>query len=111
MRRYFLRSGFALLKRRYKWLFLVALLQLIYLYLALSQLEDLFNLSEEFPAQRSVNETQEELDTRQYLEALIKGKSWICLKIRFKHNFQLFKNFYLPEIMHIFRNGRGSSGG
>lgn len=71
MRRYLLRSGFALLKRRYKWFCLVACVQIIFFYFSLNILDDIF--SEDFPEQKPVNETQEELDSKRYLQALIKG--------------------------------------
>lgn len=64
------------MKQRYKWLCLLASIQLIYLYFASSELEDLFNLSEEFPKQRPINETKEELEARGYLEALVLGRDF-----------------------------------
>ncbi|KAI6192409.1 Glycosyltransferase family 92 protein [Aphelenchoides bicaudatus] len=73
MRRYLLLSGFSLIKRRYKWFCLLVVVQLLFFYVAFDLLDELF--SEDFPQQRLINETQEELDSKRYLEDLLKGNA------------------------------------
>jgi hypothetical protein len=64
-------AGFGSSRRRCQLIALVIGIQLIYLFFVSNLLDDL--LAEDFPVQRPINESLEELEARQYLEALVQG--------------------------------------
>ncbi|KAI6218856.1 Glycosyltransferase family 92 protein [Aphelenchoides fujianensis] len=71
-------------RRWRRWIVAVLLVQAVYLYLVWNRMDDLFDLAEDFPQQRPINETAEELDARRYLEALVKvaGNKFAALNVQ-----------------------------